>query len=80
MLQKIYRMNEDAFRQYWIAKMFRAEIAAGPKIVYSSEMARELVTAIPGAIGFMPLGSVGAGVKVVRIDGRLPSDPNYSLK
>lgn len=79
-LQKIYRMNEDAFRQYWIAKMFRAEIAAGPKIVYSSEMARELVTAIPGAIGFMPVGSVGAGVKVVRIDGRLPSDPNYSLK
>jgi ABC-type phosphate transport system substrate-binding protein len=79
-LQKIYRMNEDAFRQYWIAKMFRAEIAAGPKIVYSSEMARELVTAIPGAIGFMPAGSIGAGVKVVRIDGRLPGDPNYALK
>jgi hypothetical protein len=43
-------------------------------------MARELVTAIPGAIGFMPAGSIGAGVKVVRIDGRLPGDPNYALK
>jgi hypothetical protein len=79
-LQKIYRMNEDAFRQYWIAKMFRAEVAAGPKIVYSSEMARELVTAIPGAIGFMPAASVGSGVKVIRIDNRLPSDPNYALR
>src|SRR5215204_3486365 len=37
-LEKIYRMNEDAFRQYWIGKMFRAEVASGPKIVYSSEM------------------------------------------
>jgi ABC-type phosphate transport system substrate-binding protein len=79
-LQKIYRMSEDEFRQYWIAKMFRAEVAAGPKIVYSSEMARELVTAIPGAIGFMPASSVGAGVKVIKIDNRLPSDPNYILR
>jgi hypothetical protein len=79
-LQKIYRMSEDAFRQYWIAKMFRAEVAAGPKIVYSSEMARELVTAIPGAIGFMPANMATAGVKVIRIDGRLPSDPAYVLR
>lgn len=79
-LQKIYRMSEDAFRQYWIAKMFRAEVASGPKLVYSSEMARELIGAIPGAIGFMPATSVIPGVKVIRIDGRLPSDPGYPLK
>jgi|SRR5688572_25753231 len=79
-LEKIYRMSEEAFRQYWIAKMFRAEVATGPKLVYSSEMARELVTAIPGAIGFMPASSVGSGVKVLKIDGRLPSDPGYILR
>ncbi len=79
-LQRIYRMNEDAFRQYWIAKMFRAEVASGPKLVYSSEMARDLVTAIPGAIGFMPANSAGTGVKIVKIDGRLPGDPNYALR
>lgn len=79
-LNRIYRMTEDQFRRYWIAKMFRAEVAAGPKIVYSSDMARELVTVIPGAIGFMPASSVGTGVKVVRIDSRLPSDPGYILR
>ena len=79
-LEKIYSMTEDAFRQYWIAKMFRAEVASGPKLVYSSEMARELITAIPGAIGFMPASSVGGGVKVIKIEGRLPSDPNYILR
>lgn len=79
-LNKIYRMTEDQFRRYWIAKMFRAEVASGPKIVYSSDMARELVTAIPGAIGFMPANSVTSGVKVIRIDSKLPSDPNYILR
>ena len=79
-LDKIYGMSEEAFREYWIAKMFRAEVASGPKLVYSSEMARELVTAIPGAIGFMPASSVGSGVKVIKIDGRLPSDPGYILR
>lgn len=79
-LDKIYRMSEEAFRQYWIGKMFRAEVASGPKLVYSSDMTRELVTAIPGAIGFMPASSVGSGVKVIKIDGRLPSDPGYILR
>ena len=79
-LKKIYSMNEDQFRQYWIAKMFRAEVAAGPKIVYSSEMARELVAVIPGAIGFLPVSAVGAGVKVIKIDNMLPGDPRYPLR
>ena len=78
-LNRIYGMTEAKFRQYWIAKMFRAEVAAGPKIVYSTDMTRELVTVIPGAIGFMPASAV-SGVKIVRIDNRLPSDPNYRLR
>src|SRR3954469_24215383 len=67
-LDKIYRMTEDQFRQDWIKKMFRGEGAGGPKIVYSSEMAKDLVTAIPGAITFMPVGAaIPAGVKVLKI-------------
>ncbi|MEX2282115.1 MAG: hypothetical protein WEE89_06505 [Gemmatimonadota bacterium] len=79
-LQKIYKMSEEQFRQYWIGKMFRAEVAAGPKIVYSSDMARDLVTAIPGAIAFMPADMLSTGVKVLRIDGALPGDRNYPLR
>jgi hypothetical protein len=79
-LERIYRMTEDQFRQYWISKMFRADVASGPKIVYSSDMARELVTAIPGAITFLPADAVGAGVKVLRIDGVLPGAATYPLR
>ena len=63
-LNRIYRMTQDEYRQYWIAKVLRAEVAAGPKIVYSTNMARGLVSAIPGAITFMPANEVDSGVKL----------------
>jgi hypothetical protein len=43
-------------------------------------MARELVTAIPGAITFLPLDAVTPDVKVLRIDGKLPGDAGYPLR
>jgi len=79
-LERIYDMDEDSFREYWIGKMFRAEVASGPKLVYSADMARDLVTVIPGAITFVPVTEVSSDTKVVRIDGLLPSDPGYPLR
>ena len=78
-LDRIYQMNESEFRKYWIGKMFRAEVAALPKIVFSSNMAQELVTAIPGSITFIPSGDVDSSIKVLSIDGLLPDQPGYSL-
>lgn len=79
-LDKIYQMDEDQFRQYWIGKMFRAEVAGGPKIVYSTDMALNLIATIKGSITFVPAAGVTGEVKVLRIDGKLPSDPGYVLK
>jgi ABC-type phosphate transport system substrate-binding protein len=79
-LRVIYQMSEAQFKRYWIAKIFRAESAAAPKIVYSNDMANELAAAIPGAIAFMDFRDVRPGVKVIRIDGHLPNDPAYPLK
>jgi hypothetical protein len=79
-LRVIYQMDEVQFKRYWIAKIFRAESANAPKIVYSNGMANELAAAIPGTIAFMDIRDVRPGIKVVRIDGHLPSDPDYPLK
>jgi hypothetical protein len=79
-LHRIYRTDETQFRQYWIGKMFRAEVATGPKIVSSSDMAGQLVSAIRGAITFIPASEVGPEMRVVRIDGKLPSDPAYPIR
>ena len=79
-LRTIYQMSEAQFRQYWISKVFRADVAAGPKIVYSTETAYELVAAIPGAVAFVDASQVPKGVKVLRIGGMLPGDPGYPLR
>ena len=80
LLSKVYGMSEAQFRQYWIAKVFRAETPSSPKIVLSNEMAVDLVAAISGTIAAVDAGAVPANVKTLTIDGRKPADPNYPLK
>jgi hypothetical protein len=79
-LKIIYQMTEAQFKQYWIAKIFRAELASAPKVVYSNDMANDLVTAVPGAIAFIDAHEVRSGAKVLRVDGRLPGEPGYPLR
>ena len=79
-LRVIYQMSEEEYTQYWVAKIFRAEVTSPPKIVYSNDMQYELVTAIPGAIAFVEARNVRPGVKVVRIDGKLPGEKGYPLR
>ncbi len=79
-LNTIYQMDEAQFRQYWIAKMFRAEVPRGPKIVFSTDMTRDLVVAIPGSISFINAKDVTDDIQVLRIDGKLPADDGYPLK
>jgi hypothetical protein len=78
-LKTIYQMSEAQFRQYWIAKVFRAEAASSPRIVYSNMMATELATQIPGAVAFVDAAQVPKSLKVLRINGFLPGEPKYPL-
>ena len=79
-LKIIYQMSEAQFRQYWIAKVFRAEAASAPRIVYSNDMAADLASQIPGAVAFVDASQVPTGLKVVRINGMLPQDAAYPLR
>jgi hypothetical protein len=79
-LKDVCQMTEAQFRQHWIGKVFRADTALAPKIAYSNEMAIDLVSRVPGAIAFVNASQVGKGLKVVKIDGRLPGDRDYLLR
>src|SRR4051794_36032833 len=79
-LKTIYQMSEAQFRQYWIAKVFRAEAAAGPRVVYSNEMAAELASAIPGAVAFVEADQVPKGLKILKINGKQPGEKDYPLR
>ena len=79
LLNTVYRMTEAQFRQFWIARIFRAEASIGPKIVYTDEMAVELVEAIPGALAVIDAAHVPGHLRVLKIDGRLPGEKGYPL-
>ena len=80
LLQKVYNMSEVQFRQYWISKIFRAEVTSGPKVVLSNDMAFDLVKVIPGAVALVNANQVPQGVKVFKIDGLLPKSNQYRLR
>jgi hypothetical protein len=79
-LKRVYEMSEAQFKQFWIAKIFRDEAAVVPKILYSNDQISDLVAAIPGSIGFVDSAAVRPGLKVLKIDGRLPGQPGYALQ
>jgi ABC-type phosphate transport system substrate-binding protein len=79
-LKIIYQMTEAQFRQYWVAKIFRAESVSAPKLVYSNDIAKQLVGSLQGAISFIDAREVGQGVKVLRVDGHLPGEAGYPLR
>ncbi|HEX6938890.1 MAG TPA: hypothetical protein VF158_05720 [Longimicrobiales bacterium] len=79
-LGRIYQMEEAEFRQFWLGKIFRDPAAPGPKMVSDVETARRLVASLPGAISFVPAAEVGPGVRVLRVDGKLPGEEGYPLQ
>ena len=79
-LKNVAQMSEGQFRQHWIGKVFRADTAVAPKIVYSPEMAVDYVTRIPGAITFIDLSNATRSLKVLKIDGKLPGEAGYPLR
>ena len=78
-LDVIYQMSEPQFKQYWIAKQFRAETATSPKNMRSNVLTQQFVASTPGAIGFMAASDVKPGVKILKIEGRLPGEAGYKL-
>jgi len=79
-LRNVCQMTEAQFRQHWIAKVFRAEAPSAPRIVYSGEMAMDIASRNSGAITFVEASQVTKGLKVVKIDGRLPGEKGYLLR
>ena len=50
------------------------------KVVDTDEDLIRAVGSIRGAVGLVDVYSINSSVKVLRVDGKLPFDPGYSLK
>ena len=63
---------------FWIDQRVR-DGRNPPRTVPSTELAVRVVAQLPGAIACVPAQVVDSGVRVLRIDGKAPSDSGYLL-
>lgn len=76
-LEKILGVSETDLKPT-VAKL--TESKSFLKVVASDEDLIRTVGVIPGAVGVMDVYAINSAVKVLRLDGKLPFDPGYSLK
>jgi phosphate transport system substrate-binding protein len=78
-LLKLLGMTEDEYKQYWTSQVFRGEAQAAPSILPSNGMQKEALATYPGAVALVRLEDVRAGMKVLRVEGRMPGEAGYPI-
>ena len=79
LLKRVYLMSDVELKHFWLAKLFRGEIAAFPRVVASSAAAKRIVAQAPNALAFIDAAAVDSTVKALRIDGLKAGEPGYAL-
>jgi len=79
-LREICRLSEADFRRRILQGLFTGEVLVSPKTLATPVGVRKFVFNVPGAIGYLRLEDVDASVKVIRVEGRLPNDTEYSVR
>jgi ABC-type phosphate transport system substrate-binding protein len=79
-LRDIYHMNESEFNNHFIQGLFTGEVFVSPKALGSAAEVRKFVFNVPGAIGYVKGSDTDSSVKVLRVDGHLPENKEYSIR
>jgi len=78
-LLKLLGMSESEYKQYWAAQIFRGEADSEPFAAPSVGMQKEAMQVFPGAISLVNTQDVKPGMKILKVDGRLPGAVGYPL-
>jgi PBP superfamily domain len=78
-LLKLLGMTEREYKQYWIGQIFRGEAEDEPSTLPSNGMQREALVAYPGGVALVNSQDVKPGMKVLKVEGRMPGDAGYPL-
>lgn len=79
-VRDVCRLSESDLRRRYLQGLLTGEVLVSPKTLASPVGVRKFVFNVPGAIGYLRSEDIDNSVKVVRIDGHLPSDADYPLK
>lgn len=79
-LRSICGMSEDDFNQHLMHANFTGDTGGAPKALSSAVAVRQLVSTLPGGIGFVRASDVNESVKAVSVDGVAAGQPGYKIK
>lgn len=72
-LRKIYKMDPEALKKFWLAKMFR-KISSFPKTLSSNGAMKRFISRSPMSIGYIDAAETDDSVKALSIDGKRPGN------
>jgi phosphate transport system substrate-binding protein len=78
-LLRLLGMSEGEYKQYWIAQVFHGDAQGEPVALFSNGMQKEAIGAFPGAVALVTPGDVKPGMKVLKVEGRLPGELGYPV-
>ncbi len=70
--------SAEEVSQFWVDRKIRGQ-PGPPRSPDSVALLLKLVQRLPGAIAYVRVAQLPKGVQVVRVNGKLPSDPGYPL-
>jgi len=70
--------SPDEVSGYWIDRRIRGQ-SGPPRSVDSSDLMQRIVAKLEGAIGYVRAADLRDYAKVLRVDGKLPTDPGYPI-
>jgi hypothetical protein len=79
LLERLYAMSDFELRKYWVGKLFRGAIPSIPSTLHSVGAAIAAVRESEGGMSAVLAADAPATVRVLRIDGKKPTDPGYPL-
>jgi len=77
--QTVLRMSPEEVSRFWIDRKIRG-LPGPPRAVDSLSALLRLVSHTSAGVGYARPSQVSSDVRVIRIDGKLPSDPGYPLQ
>jgi hypothetical protein len=79
LLEKVYGMSKDEVKAAIASANHSRANHAAIVVVESDEAVVKKVESLPGAVGMVDVYSISGGVTVLKVGGKLPLEPGYTL-
>lgn len=80
LLERVLHMSDSEYKAFWVKKVYSGEVQHEPLALFSNGMELEAIRAERGGIALISMQDIHQGVKVIKVDGKLPGTAGYPLK